>query len=268
MERRDVRALHPIPRGRVLDCCAMSTKPQQSQPNPTDESLDDEARPVEIDLTDGDDEDGETDPVDAVDDDAEDEHEVHGQDDDRLPPPCPDLALSMRVEAILMSVDRPISESRIVDLLVLQDEGGVKAVRSAVEELNRAYDESGRCFRVEAVAGGFQMMTRSSVAPILSRLHQSKHSSKLTPAALETLAIVAYRQPILRAEIEAIRGVACGEVLRTLMERRLVKITGRAEELGRPMLYGTTKEFLRAFGLARLEDLPQAKDLREPARKG
>lgn len=191
-----------------------------------------------------------------------------GVDDDRLPPPCPDLPLTMRVEALLMSIDRPIAESRIVDLLVLQDSGGVKAVRQAVESLNNEYDSTGRCFRVEAVAGGYQMMTRSSVAPILSRLHQSKQSSKLTPAALETLAIVAYRQPILRAEVEAIRGVACGEVLRTLMERRMVKITGRAEEIGRPMLYGTTKEFLRAFGLARLEDLPQAKDLREPARKG
>jgi segregation and condensation protein B len=85
--------------------------------------------------------------------------------------------------------------------------------------------------------------------------------ARLTPAALETLAIVAYRQPLLRADLEAIRGVACGEVLRGLLDRRLIRIVGRAEELGRPMLYGTTKEFLEVFGLASLKDLPQAKDL-------
>jgi segregation and condensation protein B len=85
--------------------------------------------------------------------------------------------------------------------------------------------------------------------------------SRLTPAALETLAIIAYRQPVLRADLEAIRGVACGEVLRGLLERRLVRIVGRAEELGRPMLYGTTKEFLQIFGLGSLKDLPKSEDL-------
>jgi segregation and condensation protein B len=89
-----------------------------------------------------------------------------------------------------------------------------------------------------------------------------REQGRLTQAALETLAIIAYRQPILRADLESIRGVACGEVLRSLMERRFVKIVGRADEVGRPMLYGTTTEFLKQFGIGRIDDLPSAKDLR------
>jgi segregation and condensation protein B len=96
----------------------------------------------------------------------------------------------------------------------------------------------------------------------MSRLKGQRAQTRLSQAALETLAIIAYKQPMLRAQLEAIRGVACGEVLKSLMERRLVKIVGRAEEVGRPMLYGTTPEFLRVFGIANLSDLPQAKDLR------
>jgi segregation and condensation protein B len=177
--------------------------------------------------------------------------------------PCPDLPLSVRVEAILLAADRPLSDARIADLLVLGvEDGGTKAVREAVDELNQQYEQGGRSFRIESVAGGRQIMTLASVAPVVSRLRAARQQTRLSPAALETLAIVAYRQPILRAELEAIRGVACGEVLRSLMERRMVRIVGRAEELGRPMLYGTTREFLNVFGLASLEDLPQARDLR------
>lgn len=138
----------------------------------------------------------------------------------------------------------------------------IQAVREAVEELNRQYDASGRAFRVMAVAGGFQVLTLPAFAPVVARLKGSRLQGRLTPAALETLAIIAYRQPLLRADLESIRGVACGEVLRGLMERRLVRIVGRADEVGRPMLYGTTREFLKVFGLSRLEDLPQSKDLR------
>ena len=111
-------------------------------------------------------------------------------------------------------------------------------------------------------------MTREELAPLVSRLHAERQQQKLSQAALETLSILAYRQPVMRAEIEVIRGVACGEVLRGLMDRRLVKIVGRAEELGRPMLYGTTKEFLNIFGLANLKDLPDVQGLvREPSWK-
>lgn len=105
-------------------------------------------------------------------------------------------------------------------------------------------------------------MTRAEFAPLIAQLKGVREQGRLTHAALETLAVIAYRQPILRADLEAIRGVACGEVLRGLMDRRLIKIVGRAEEVGRPMLYGTTGEFLKQFGIGRLDDLPNAKDLR------
>ena len=138
----------------------------------------------------------------------------------------------------------------------------VRVVREAVDALNQQYAATNRAFRVESVAGGRQMLTIAAFGPVLARINGQRAQTRLSQAALETLAIIAYRQPMLRAQLEAIRGVACGEVLRSLMERRLVKIVGRAEEVGRPMLYGTTPEFLRVFGIATLSDLPQAKDLR------
>src|SRR5207248_347932 len=123
--------------------------------------------------------------------------------------------------------------------------------------LNEQYETSGRAFRIEQVAGGFQILTLPEFGDALKRLHQKEVDAKLTKAALETLAIIAYKQPILRADVESIRGVACGETIRSLMEKHLVKIAGRAEEPGRPILYGTTKRFLELFGLNNLKDLPQ-----------
>jgi segregation and condensation protein B len=104
-------------------------------------------------------------------------------------------------------------------------------------------------------------MTLPAMAPVLAAFHKARASNRLSRAAVETLAIIAYKQPLTRAHLESIRGVACGEVLRSLLERRMITIKGRAEELGRPMLYGTTKEFLDAFGLASLKDLPSATEL-------
>jgi len=138
---------------------------------------------------------------------------------------------------------------------------GTKA-RTLVQALNRRYDTNESAFRVEEVAGGFQLMTRSKFAPWLRRFYAAQTEVRLSPPAMETLAVVAYRQPVLRAEIEAIRGVQSGEVLRQLMERDLVRIAGRSEELGRPFLYGTTKRFLQVFGLRHLEELPRAEALR------
>ena len=189
----------------------------------------------------------------------------------------PEDALTSRIEAILMTADRPIGERKLASILGLiagdsadvdEDEssndssGPTHKVRTAVEELNSTYESTERSFRIERVAGGLQMLTLPRFAEDIARLKGVRNQSRLSQAALETLAIIAYRQPILRADLESIRGVACGEVLRGLMERRLVRISGRAEELGRPMLYGTTKEFLEVFGLATLDDLPQAKELR------
>lgn len=174
-----------------------------------------------------------------------------------------------RVEALLFVADKPLADARIVDLLEIEfaDEAGearlkaLQQVRDSIDTLNAEYTRTKRAFRIIQVAGGWQVMTMPEHGELLKRLRGDRQLSRLTPAALETLAIVAYRQPILRADLEAIRGVACGEVLRGLLDRRMIRIVGRAEELGRPMLYGTTKEFLEVFGLASLKDLPQAQDL-------
>lgn len=175
--------------------------------------------------------------------------------------PCADLPLEQRIEALLMVADRPMTDARIAEVLSVQDPKGTK-VREAVDALNARYAADGRTFRIERLAGGNQVMTLPAFGPVVARLRGVREQGRLTQAALETLAIIAYRQPILRADLESIRGVACGEVLRSLMDRRLVKIVGRADEVGRPMLYGTTSEFLRQFGIGKLDELPNAKDLR------
>ena len=168
------------------------------------------------------------------------------------------------VEAILFSADKPLPAGRISEIGEL---GGARVVRQTIALLNGRYEQVGSSFRIREIAGGFQMQTLPEYADVLARLVKNRTESKLSQAALESLAIIAYRQPVLRADVESIRGVACGEVLRTLMERNLVRITGRAEEIGRPMLYGTTRHFLEVFGLASLEDLPNAEQLRRPPEK-
>ena len=175
--------------------------------------------------------------------------------------PCADLPLEQRIEALLMVADRPMTDARVAEVLSVQDPKGTK-VREAVDALNARSAADGRTFRIERLAGGNQVMTLPAFGPVVARLRGVREQGRLTQAALETLAIIAYRQPILRADLESIRGVACGEVLRSLMDRRLVKIVGRADEVGRPMLYGTTSEFLRQFGIGKLDELPNAKDLR------
>ena len=159
-----------------------------------------------------------------------------------------------RLEAVLFLAREPLGSRKLAQLAGLAD--GTKA-RTLVRALNRRYDAEGSAFRVEEVAGGFQLMTRPKFAPWLRRLHAAPVEVRLSAPAMETLAVVAYRQPVLRAEIEAIRGVQCGEILRQLIERDLVRIAGRSEELGRPLLYGTTRQFLQVFGLRHLDDLPR-----------
>ena len=144
----------------------------------------------------------------------------------------------------------PQTSRKLAELAGLAD--GTKA-RTLVRTLNWRYDALGSAFRIEEVAGGFQLMTRAKFAPWLRRLYPASPEVRLSPPAMETLAVVAYRQPVLRAEIEAIRGVQSGEVLRQLIERDLVRIAGRSEELGRPFLYGTTRQFLQVFGLRHLD---------------
>jgi segregation and condensation protein B len=143
-----------------------------------------------------------------------------------------------------------------------------KVIAAAVTSLNAVYRETGRTFSIELLAGGYRLMTLPAWRSVIAAFHGLSAQQRMSKASVETLAIIAYKQPITRARLEAIRGVACGEVLRSLIERRLVTITGRAEELGRPMLYGTTKGFLEAFGLATLKDLPSAAEMAVLKRQG
>jgi len=165
------------------------------------------------------------------------------------------------LEALLLSTHHPLTSARLAELLKLP---GTKPIRPAVMQLNEQYTAGGRSFRVEQVAGGYQILTLPQYGEVLKKLHQKEADAKLTKAALETLSIIAYKQPILRVDVEAIRGVACGETIRSLMEKHLVKIAGRAEEPGRPILYGTTRRFLELFGLNTLKDLPQPEGAEKP----
>lgn len=175
-------------------------------------------------------------------------------------PPAEEVAPA--IEAILLTLDRPVTAGRIAEALKLGiEQGGTRTVKKAIEVLNAQYEASGRAFRVEQVAGGYRVMTLSKFASAVGAFQEARNSARLSRAAVETLAVIAYRQPITRAQIESIRGVACGEVLRSLLERRLIAIVGRAEELGRPMLYGVSKQFLELFGLSSVKDLPSVEDL-------
>jgi segregation and condensation protein B len=168
----------------------------------------------------------------------------------------PRLAL---VEAALFAADEPLTTRKLATVAGLGD--GSEA-RRLVRKLQVFYDQDGTAFQVEEMAGGFQLLTRPAYHRWLARLKRGGHDLRLTATSRETLAIIAYRQPIVRADIEAIRGVHCGDVLRMLMEKGLVRIAGRHDSLGRPVLYGTTKKFLQVFGLKTLKDLPQVEQLR------
>jgi segregation and condensation protein B len=164
-----------------------------------------------------------------------------------------------RLEAVLFLSREPLTTRKLSQYANLAD--GTQA-RTLIRRLNERYDASGRAFRVEQVAGGYQLLTRRKLAPWLRRLAHVPGEMRLSAPALETLAVIAYRQPVPRADIEAIRGVNCGEILRQLLERDLVRIGGRSEELGRPYLYATTKRFLQIFGLNNAEELPGREALR------
>lgn len=166
-----------------------------------------------------------------------------------------------RVEAALVAADEPLAARKLAAVADLAD---AAEARRLVARLQGYYDQDGTAFQIEEIAGGWQLRTRPAYHPWLARLRRATTEARLSPAALETLAIVAYRQPIMRADIEGIRGVQCGELLRHLMERGLVRIAGRHDSLGKPVLYGTTKRFLQLFGLNSLKDLPRAEDLTPP----
>jgi segregation and condensation protein B len=163
------------------------------------------------------------------------------------------------VEALIVAAGEPVSAARLAEVVP-----GLEAsdVPSLVAELRGEYEAQGRALEIWEVAGGYQLRTHASVAPYLRLLHRER-AVRLTRAALETLAVIAYRQPVTRAEIEHVRGVDAGPVLKSLVDRRLVRIAGHRETAGRPLVYATTKRFLEVFGLPKLDDLPTLREVEE-----
>ena len=165
------------------------------------------------------------------------------------------------LKAILFLAKTPLSSRKLAQFANLAD--GTEA-RTLVTQINLRLDQEGRAFRVETVAGGYLLVTRPQFAKWLRRLDYVPSITRLSNPAMETLSVVAYRQPVLRADVEAVRGVGCGEMLAQLLNRDLIRISGRSEELGRPYLYSTTKRFLLTFGLRSLDELPGAELFRTP----
>ncbi len=163
-----------------------------------------------------------------------------------------------RLEATLLIAGAPVSARKLVQLARLVD---AKEVQQLINRLNTGYDLSRSAFRIEQTATGFQMMTRPALADWLDRLHQRQSRMKLSQPAMETLTIIAYRQPVTRADVEAIRGVQSSDMIRQLIDRGLVRVGGEDNSLGRPFLYETTRAFLDMFGLGRVQDMPDFESL-------
>lgn len=163
-----------------------------------------------------------------------------------------------------MTADAPISPGRMQT--VLRGLSG-RDIRQAIDDLNEKYRQGGHAMSVVEIAGGFQVATRKEFGPWVRKLHD-KGRTRLTQAGLETLAIIAFKQPLTRMEVDSIRGVESGGVIRTLLEASMIRLVGRSEGVGRPMLFGTTREFMSHFGLKSLADLPKPKELQELLAQG
>ena len=161
------------------------------------------------------------------------------------------------IEAMLFVSDKPLFVHEIKGVL---EEFDGRQVKDIILELAKEYDEAQRSFSIKEIAGGFQIVTDPLLAPWLKKLYKTSGSDRLTGPSLETLAIIAYKQPVTKPEIETIRGVNVDGVLKTLIEKSLVRIAGRKETVGRPMLYGTSQEFLQYFGLNSVEELPKLEE--------
>lgn len=182
-------------------------------------------------------------------------NDVHEAVVEKSTAPAPsDVTPEAIVEALLFSSDEPLAAAKIAQVLGIGDSADIK---KHVQSLNERFEAGGSSFHIAEIAKGYQMLTHPAYHPWVGKLRKARAESRLSPASVETLAIVAYRQPALRVDIEAIRGVAVGDLLVRLRDVNLVRIVGRADEVGRPLLYGTTKKFLEVFGLASLKDLPK-----------
>jgi segregation and condensation protein B len=163
------------------------------------------------------------------------------------------------LEALLFAADHPLSPREINDLL---PDHSIKDIQGALDELALEYRDMGRSFSLKEVASGYQFRTKRDFAPYILKMYKAS-PTRLSRAALETLAIIAYKQPILRQEIEILRGVDVGGILRALLERGLIRIVGRKNLPGRPFVYGTTKKFLEVFDLTDLTSLPKLKEIKD-----
>lgn len=172
----------------------------------------------------------------------------------------PEVTIESVIEAVLFASDEPVTLTKLAAIV----ETTGKQSKQCIQQLNERYQASQSAFRIEQIAGGLQMLTLPCYNLWLQKLIRVRGESKLSPASIETLAIIAYKQPAIRTDIEAIRGVASGEMIRGLMSKGLVKMVGRADIIGRPMQYGTTKRFLEVFGLDSLQDLPTIEELKRP----
>ncbi|MCK4325954.1 SMC-Scp complex subunit ScpB [bacterium] len=164
------------------------------------------------------------------------------------------------IEALLFTADKPISLEEIKEILEGIDG---KSIQSLIKNLQDEYGNQRRSFQIVEVAGGFRMSTQPQFGPWLKKFYKVRHRERLTAASLETLSIIAYKQPVIRAEIEFVRGVDIAGVLHSLLEKRLIRVMGRKMVPGRPLIYGTTDEFLEHFGLKALSELPRMEELKE-----
>lgn len=174
--------------------------------------------------------------------------------------------LSSVIEALIFASDEPISSEKIRSIIVENEEQieiDEDTVADFVEKLNQRYDENGLSFRIERLAGGYTFVTQSKYHYWLSVFQHENAFRKLSQSAIESLAIVAYRQPITKPEVDQIRGVDSGYIIRQLMEKALIEVSGRADSPGKPLLYRTTKHFLRHFGLNSVQDLPKPREIEE-----
>lgn len=165
--------------------------------------------------------------------------------------------LAQLIEAALFAANRPIT---VEELQTLEPDVALADVRTAIDELREHYDFDGHAVEVVELAGGYQILARRAYAEAIERAQIAVRTPRLTAAAMETLAVIAYRQPVGRAEIEEIRGVSAGGVLRSLQERGLIEVVGRSEAMGRPLLYGTTPLLLELLGLRDLAELPKTEE--------
>lgn len=180
-----------------------------------------------------------------------------GADEHPLPVPRAEEVPAV-LEALLFATTQPLSAARLRELT---GGTGKEEIEDALAILRERYEKSHSGLMLAEVAGGYQLATRPEFADWVLALHKHRRKNPLSPAVMETLAIVAYKQPLVRAEIEAIRGVDCGGVLRSLLDAGLIEVVGQKEVLGRPWLYGTTTQFLKTFGLRNLKELPSLADL-------